>query len=154
MRIFLGIIILLAVLFIVARVLITRQVALTKLGVTNGQLLACPDSPNCVSSQAPENDAEHFMPAIAYTGDLSFMMSQILKVLAVTPRAKFINQESNYLHLEFRSQAFGFVDDVEFLLDDTAKLIHFRSASRMGKSDLGVNRKRMAELSEKLKTTP
>jgi uncharacterized protein (DUF1499 family) len=150
MKIFLGIIVALVVLFLLARVLIVRQPAPSNLGIVNGQLQPCPNSPNCVSSQALENDAEHFMPAIPYTGDPTFLMSQILKVLAVTPRAKVISQEGNYLHLEFRSNAFGFVDDVEFVLDDTNKLIHFRSASRLGKGDLGVNRKRMAELTEKL----
>ncbi len=151
MKIFLGIIIALVILFLLARVLVARQPAPSNLGLNNGQLQPCPDTPNCVSSQASENDTEHFMPAIPYTGDPNFMVSQILKVIAVMPRAKVVNQDSNYLHTEFRSQMFGFVDDVELFIDDTNKLIHFRSAARLGKGDMGVNQKRMTELSEKLR---
>jgi uncharacterized protein (DUF1499 family) len=152
MRIFLGISVVLVLLFIAARILIARQVAPTNLGLNNNQLQPCPDSPNCVSSQAAIEDTEHFMPAIPYTGDSNFTMSQILKVIAVMPRATVVKQEGNYLHTEFRSQIFGFVDDVEFLIDDSNKLIHFRSAARLGKGDMGVNRKRMTELTEKLST--
>lgn len=79
------------------------------------------------------------------------MMTQILKVVSAMPRATVIKQEGNYLHVEFRSRVFRFVDDLEFVLDDTNKLIHFRSAARLGQSDMGVNRKRMTEISEKLK---
>ncbi len=150
MRILLGILILLAILFVVARVLISRQSTPTNLGLASGQLQPCPNTPNCVSSQAPENDTEHAMPAIPYTGEIPFMTTQLLKITATMPRAKVIKQENNYLHIKFRSRVFGFVDDVEFLFDDTNKLIHFRSASRLGKSDMGVNRKRMMEFTEKL----
>jgi uncharacterized protein (DUF1499 family) len=152
MRILLGIIIVLAILFVVARILVARQPAPTNLGVTNGQLQPCPATPNCVSSQAPQTDTEHSMSAIPYTGDATFMMTQLLKVVSAMPRATIIKQEDNYLHIEFRSQMFRFVDDVEFYLDDTNKLIHFRSAARLGQGDMGVNRKRMTKLAEKLKT--
>lgn len=67
------------------------------------------------------------------------------------PRSTIVTGDTNYLHAEVRSAVFRFVDDVELYLDDEAKLLHFRSAARLGKSDLGVNRKRMQELSEALK---
>ena len=60
-------------------------------------------------------------------------------------RAKLITREPNYLHYEFTSLIFRFVDDVEFLVDDSTRQIHFRSASRVGYSDLGANRRRMTK---------
>jgi uncharacterized protein (DUF1499 family) len=62
------------------------------------------------------------------------------------PRARVVKDEGNYMHAEFTSRIFRFVDDVEFVIDDAHKVIHFRSASRLGYSDFGVNRKRMEEI--------
>jgi uncharacterized protein (DUF1499 family) len=67
-------------------------------------------------------------------------------VVAGLPRTKLIEEDENYLHYEFTSLLFRFVDDVEFLFDDGTKTIHFRSASRTGYGDLGVNRRRMEEI--------
>jgi uncharacterized protein (DUF1499 family) len=65
-------------------------------------------------------------------------------------RTKVITETENYLHTEFTSKVMGFVDDVEFLLNDSTKVIHVRSASRLGESDLGVNRKRIETIRAKL----
>jgi uncharacterized protein (DUF1499 family) len=152
MRVLLGIIIALVILFIAARLYVAFGVpAPRNLGVNNGQLPACPDTPNCVSTQAATTDTEHFMPAIPYTSDASFAMTQILRAVSSMPRVTIIKQEETYLHAEFRSRMMGFVDDVEFYVDDANKLIHFRSAARLGRGDMGVNRQRMTELSEKIK---
>ncbi len=62
------------------------------------------------------------------------------------PRTKLVEEDESYLHYEFTSLLLRFVDDVEFLFDDESKTIHFRSASRTGYGDLGVNRKRMEEI--------
>ena len=154
MRVFLGIIIALVILFIAARLYVAFGVpAPRNLGVNNGQLSPCPDTPNCVSTQAPSTDAEHFMPAIPYTQDASFVMTQVLRAVSAMPRATVIKQEDTYLHAEFRSPTMGFPDDVEFYIDDANKLLHFRSAARMGRGDMGVNRQRMTELSEKIKAS-
>jgi uncharacterized protein (DUF1499 family) len=59
------------------------------------------------------------------------------------PRTKLVEENDSYLHYEFTSLLFRFVDDVEFLFDDESKTIHFRSASRTGYGDFGVNRRRM-----------
>jgi uncharacterized protein (DUF1499 family) len=66
--------------------------------------------------------------------------------MATLPRTKLVDEDESYLHYEFTSLLLRFVDDVEFLLDETTKTIHFRSASRTGYSDLGVNRKRMEQV--------
>ena len=72
---------------------------------------------------------------------------EVLKeVVRALPRTKLIQEDEAYLHFEFTSLIMRFVDDVEFLFDDEAKTMHFRSASRTGYSDLGVNRKRMEEI--------
>lgn len=67
-------------------------------------------------------------------------------VIAMLPRTKLVDEDASYLHYEFTSLLLRFVDDVEFLFDEATKTVHFRSASRMGYSDLGVNRKRMEQV--------
>jgi uncharacterized protein (DUF1499 family) len=114
------------------------------LGVFEGRLAPCPDSPNCVCTQAA--DEVHRIEPLTYTGSAAEAMARLQSVLAARPRVRIVTQTENYLHAEFTSRLFRFVDDVEFLLDDEAKAIHFRSASRAGHSDLGVNRRRMEEI--------
>ena len=114
------------------------------LGVTDGRLSDCPSSPNCVSTQA--GDADHRMEPIPFTGSSDEAMQRIKDLVAEMPRTKIVTVEDNYLHAEFRSAFFRFVDDVEFLIDPEEQLIHFRSASRVGYSDLGVNRRRMEHI--------
>ncbi len=106
----------------------------------------CPATPNCVSTQAPVADTEHYIEPIAYTDTLANARHHLLTVIRSIPRMTLVIDEPGYLHVEFRSRLMRFVDDVEFYLDDAAHLIHFRSASRLGQSDLGVNRKRMEEI--------
>lgn len=113
----------------------------TNLGVTNGRLAPCPASPNCVSTQA--EDAEHRMAPMAFSGTLAETKARLKSVLAAMPRMRIVTEQDNYLHVEATSRLFRFVDDVEFQLDEDARAIHFRSASRVGRSDLGANRARM-----------
>jgi uncharacterized protein (DUF1499 family) len=116
------------------------------LGVKNGRLAACPDSPNCVSSQAPGADKEHGIAPIAYTGEAKDAIAQLKTILAGLERTTIVESSDTYLYAEFATKLMGFVDDVEFYADDSAKVIHVRSASRLGQSDLGVNRKRVEEI--------
>ena len=108
------------------------------------ELPACPDKPNCVSTQATD-DAHRAQP-IPYTGGMEAAKQKLLGVLDGLPRTKRITDEGGYLHYTFKTWPIPFIDDVEFLFDDDAKLIHYRSASRVGHSDLGVNAKRMAKI--------
>ena len=114
-----------------------------------GTLQPCPDSPNCVSTQADPADARHYLPPIAVTGE-PLVISSVAAALSELPRATIVVQTDTYLHAEVRSRVFGFVDDVEFVYDSTAKVLHFRSASRLGYADMGVNRARMEDLSARL----
>ena len=77
-------------------------------------------------------------------------MREVRRVIEAMPRAKIAREEPGYLHAEFRSKVFGFVDDVEFVIDEEARRIDFRSASRVGYYDFGVNRKRMEDICRRL----
>lgn len=114
----------------------------TDLGVTSGKLKACPESPNCVSSQADAKDSHYILP-LKYNVDLSIAKDSMKKIISSEPRTTLVIEKDNYLYFEFKSKLMGYVDDVEFYFDDLEKTIHVRSASRLGKSDLGVNRKRI-----------
>lgn len=109
------------------------------------RLAPCPRTPNCVSTQAPAGS--HHMDPISYSGSLAESRAKLIEVLRNYPRTRIVREEPGYLKAECRSAFFHFVDDVEFLFDDAAKRIHFRSASRLGRKDFGVNRKRMEEIS-------
>ncbi len=119
---------------------------LDNLGVHDGRLTPCPESPNCVSSQA--SDAEQRIEPLLLRGSPSQTQALLVKLLADEPRVRLIEQDANYLHAEFSSQVLRFVDDVEFLIGDQA--VDVRSASRLGYSDLGVNRKRIEHLRQRL----
>jgi uncharacterized protein (DUF1499 family) len=108
------------------------------------RLAPCPRTPNCVSTQAPPGPRH--MDPIPYAGPLAAARARLLKVLRDHPRTRIVREEPDYLKAECRSAFFRFVDDVELLFDDEAKRIHFRSASRLGRKDFGVNRKRMEEI--------
>lgn len=109
----------------------------------------CPASPNCVSTQAPPDDKEHAIAPIPYTGTLANAKQRLLAVINAMPDATIKLNEPDYLHVEYRSRLMRFVDDVEFYLDDATHQIHFRSSSRLGRGDLGVNRKRMEEIRQR-----
>ena len=116
------------------------------IGIVNGKLHSCPKSPNCVSTQAI--DEKQKMEPINYSGDIEDAKAKIISIINSLKRSKIITNEENYIHIEFRTATFRFVDDVEFLFDDKEKIIHFRSRARMGYSDMGVNRKRMEEITK------
>lgn len=116
--------------------------------INNGtELAACPNTPNCVSTFS--SDTTHGIKPIIYENDANSAMEKLVKIISMMERTSIINQTNNYLYVEFTSKLWRFVDDVEFLFDVDNKTINFRSASRLGKSDLGVNRKRMEEIREK-----
>ena len=114
------------------------------LGVKDGKLAPCPASPNCVSSQS--SDAEHALAPLPFSGTVREAHAKLKQVLLGMKRARIITETDTYIHAEFTSLVFRFVDDVEFLIDGNGKVVHVRSASRMGQSDLGVNRKRVEDI--------
>ena len=109
-------------------------------------LAPCPDSPNCVSSLAPDSDREHYIAPFSFSGDPAAAWQRLRTAVLAEKRVTIVQERKGYLHAEMRSLIFRFVDDVEFSLAADADLINVRSASRMGYSDFGVNRKRVERI--------
>ena len=107
-------------------------------------LKPCPESPNCVSTQSTQPGKKR--DPIPFTGTAGEARARLMKVIADMPRTKLEKEEDNYLHYTFKTWPIPFTDDVEFVIDPERKVIDYRSASRVGKSDLGVNSKRMAKV--------
>ncbi|MFO0774656.1 MAG: DUF1499 domain-containing protein [Nitrospiraceae bacterium] len=105
------------------------------------QLAPCPNSPNCVSSQAA--DEGHTIAPLRYQRDRREALTRLKQVVGSLPRTQLVEERDDYLRFEAMSFLFRFVDDVEFLFDDATKTIHCRSASRTGYGDFGVNRRRI-----------
>jgi uncharacterized protein (DUF1499 family) len=97
-----------------------------------------------VSTQA--QDESHAIAPLRYQKTRAEAKEALKAIIRTLPRTKLVEEDDTYLHYEFTSLLLRFVDDVEFLFDDEAKTIHFRSASRTGYGDLGVNRRRMEEI--------
>jgi uncharacterized protein (DUF1499 family) len=113
----------------------------TNLGVKEGKLTACPNSPNCVCSS--DSDPEHAIEPLKLTLSPEQAIAALKQIIEAMPKTKIVEESSDYLYAQFTSQLMGFVDDVEFYVNRGANVIQVRSASRLGKSDLGVNRKRI-----------
>ena len=116
----------------------------SNIGIENNALKPCPGSPNCVSSM--EKDSSHHVEPFRYEGTAKAAKKKLISIIESTKRAQIITSESNYIHAEFTSLIFRFVDDVEFYFDDPESIIHVRSESRVGYSDFGANRKRIEEI--------
>ncbi|MCT7985620.1 DUF1499 domain-containing protein [Laspinema sp. A4] len=119
------------------------------LGVSMGKLSPCPTSPNCVSSQAEETDKKHKVEPLQYKSSEKKAFAHLKEIIEEMDNAKIIKSEAHYLYAEFTSALMGYVDDVEFFLDRKSGVIQVRSASRLGQSDLGVNRKRIEDIRSK-----
>jgi len=115
-------------------------------GINNGQLADCPQTPNCISSES--NDVTHQVKPLHYHSSPQQALNQLKQILEDTNNAEIITQKDNYIYAQFTTTMLGFVDDVEFYLEPDSALIHVRSASRIGESDLGVNRRRIERIRE------
>jgi uncharacterized protein (DUF1499 family) len=119
------------------------------LGLHDGRLQPCPASPNCVSSDAA--DATHRVEPFDLVGEPQAAWQVLQDTVRAFPRTAIMTVTPDYLHAEFRSFLFRFVDDVEFHLRPAEGIIAVRSASRVGYSDLGVNRERVENLRQALR---
>ena len=129
-----------AILAILARVVKSPA----NLGVRDGKLAPCPNSPNCVSTQS--QDPRHQIEPIPYTMSPAEAKAALMQIIRPMERSKIITDDPTYVHAEFRTKGIGYVDDVELYLDQEAQVIHFRSSARLPYFDWGVNRKRMEEI--------
>ncbi len=114
------------------------------LGVRDGRLAPCKRTPNCVSSQADPADREHYIAPLSFAGTIAELRHAIERL----PRVTVIREASDYLYAEFRTPLMRYVDDVEFF--KSGGVVHVRSASRLGRRDFGVNRRRVEEIRERL----
>ena len=117
----------------------------TNLGVKEGRLAPCRRTPNCVSSQADPADREHYIAPIAFRGG----MDEVRRAVESMERATVIAAQGDYLYAEYRTKLLRYVDDLEIL--KSGETLHVRSASRLGRRDFGVNRKRVEALRVLLK---
>ena len=120
------------------------------LGVTQGRLAPPKRTPNCVSSQADPADAGHYIAPIPFKGGAVEAMAAARRAVESMQEATVIRHEGNYLYAEFRTKFMRFVDDVEFIFDEKAGLIHVRSAARLGRRDFGVNRARVEAIRSRI----
>lgn len=107
----------------------------------SAELPDCPDRPNCVCSSASR--AGQQVAAIALREAPAAAVARLAAIVRQMPGSRLVSSQDNYLHAEFRSRVFGFVDDLELLVEEDRARISVRSASRIGYSDLGTNRKRV-----------
>jgi uncharacterized protein (DUF1499 family) len=115
-----------------------------ELGVQNGKLAPCPNTPNCVCSEEGPV-LTHHVDAFIFSTSPQQALKNLVSVI-VSQGGRVVGEQPEYLRAEFTSRIFQFVDDVEFRLDKDSLLIHVRSASRVGHSDFGVNGKRVENI--------
>jgi len=120
------------------------------LGVKDGRLAPPKRTPNSVSSQADAADSEHYIAPIPFKGDVAAALAALRRAVDSMNGGTVIRQEGNYLYAEFRTKIMRFVDDLEFLFDAKAGMIHVRSASRLGRRDFGVNRARVEAIRSRI----
>jgi len=114
----------------------------TAWSAANGKLDPPPNAPRAVSSQVAVDHRAYIEPFVVQ-GDAKSFFAQLADVVAKQPRVKIVKQTDQYLHAEFTTAMMRFVDDVEFVLDAKAGVVHVRSASRIGYYDFNTNRKRI-----------
>ena len=118
-----------------------------QLNEQNKMISPCPKSPNCVSSL--EKGIRNSVEPIKFSGSLRDSRERILKLLSETKRTRVVSSTENHIQAEFTSFLFRFIDDVEFFFDERAKVIHLKSASRVGYYDFGVNRRRIEKIRDR-----
>ncbi len=115
-------------------------------GLLSGHLSPCPNSPNCVVSEVIEDDS-HYISPVRYPATMAEDSMDLVKQVIQEIGGEITVEEEMYMAAIFTSTFFGFVDDLECRFDKTNHTIHLRSASRVGHSDFGENRKRVELIS-------
>ena len=126
---------------------VSRQPDLAEFGPP---LQPCPSTPNCVTTES--NDTARAVAAVPFADSPDVAQARARKALLSEPRTQIVVERRGYLHAESRSRFFRFVDDVQIVVDSGSRLFRMRSASRVGHSDFGVNRKRLERISGRLRS--
>ena len=117
-------------------------------GLVNGKLSYCPDSPNCICSEFTKDKSHYIAPLSIDLNSLN-NMTEVMKQVITETGGNIVQQQDDYLSATYSSNLFRYVDDIELRLDRDAGLLHIRSASRVGHSDMGANLKRATLILEK-----
>ncbi len=146
-----GALLVVAAFFAAARMGAFAGTAPVDLGVRDGKLKAPSPTPNSVSSQAalwpdhPQRAQAEIAP-LALQGDAAATLARLALLIETTPGARIVERRPDYLSVQFTTPLMRFVDDAEFWFDPAAHVIQLRSASRVGRGDLGTNRQRIERL--------
>ncbi len=123
-------------------------------GLIHGQLQKCPDSPNCINTEYPD-DSTHYLPPVVISDSMQdnviITVKQVIKTMGGVITQESTIDGNPYLAATFTSSIFRFVDDFEVRIEPSSGRVHIRSASRTGYSDFGVNKRRVRDFIEQLK---
>ena len=114
-------------------------------GLVDGRLAQCPGTPNCVCSELEPDTAHYIDPLVVSAGDAAQIRGSLKTVIRDMGGSIQVERD-DYLAATFTSSIFGFVDDLEVRIDAGKRIVHLRSASRVGRGDLDANRKRVEHL--------
>ena len=146
-------------LFLIPRLLLSSQAAgqpqSPEEKQTSGKLTACPDKPNCINTEYPDNSS-HYLPPLDFPDSAKEQVMPLAKsiiremggTISQQKSKENIKEEDHYLAATFTSNLFKFVDDFELRQDNSSHRLHIRSASRTGYSDFGVNKRRVKQFSQ------
>ncbi len=129
---------------VVVFVLVKNSNIPSGLGLNSGKLAPMPTSPNAVSSQTA--DEEKRVAPFPFKGDVQETKEAIKQALLAYENIEIQTEDQNYIHAISTTKTMKYHDDLEFYFDEQAGLVHFRSASRVGYSDMGLNRERYSRL--------
>jgi uncharacterized protein (DUF1499 family) len=118
----------------------------------DGHLADCPHNNNCVSSFARMADLAHYVVPLQFEGSIEEAREQVTTLLQEQMMVNVISSSGDYIHAEYRTAFWGFIDDLELYFDEDASMIYVRSASRLGGNDFGANRQRIELLRNDLAT--
>ncbi|MFC3852605.1 DUF1499 domain-containing protein [Salinispirillum marinum] len=150
MNSWLTLLLIVGVVYTVLRVIIIPLVPPKMIGLTaSGHLQPCPNTPNCVSSQASPSSSAYVAPLV-FNPTLGHPMDQLRTILAEMGRNDIMTDSQQYMHSVFVSPLMGYRDDVEFLLLNDGNSVQVRSASRIGREDFQANRKRIEALRQRI----
>jgi uncharacterized protein (DUF1499 family) len=128
----------------VVKMIVDNNKAPKNLGVNNGKLAEMPSSPNAVSSQTKETEKK--VEPLKFKGSISESKEAILEIIKSMGNVNIIENKEDYIYAVFTTEKMKYNDDVEFYFDKSSQLIHFRSASRVGYSDMGLNKQRYEDI--------
>ena len=139
-------VIILAVLLRIAVVQFSTDKIPESVSTNNGKLADCPNTPNCQASVATRES--QLVAPFRFSSEPDQVIDVLANIIRELPRYTIVTQQADYLHATFKTALMGYTDDIEFRLNDQKTWLDVRSASRLGKSDFGANRKRITFLRE------